>query len=182
MAHRFANGDWREIGIMMPIIDKLVEKAGWIPFVAANYLSLCEQASKDYPAQRFADQVLSILGMVSCRDQVGMIGHFRPALPGWCRHWQIANTRWVQNLRASSSGFSISWSTWAIGEALHCKPAIASETSNLGRKNQYDLSTAVVPKVNKDQMIRWSKTNIFFVWLTESFRNIFPSRLTHLSN
>lgn len=60
LAHRFANGDWREIGIMMPIIDKLVEKAGWIPFVATNYLSLCEQASKDYPAQRFADQVLSI--------------------------------------------------------------------------------------------------------------------------
>lgn len=62
LANRFANGDWQDIGLIMPIIDKLVERAGWIPFVASSYLSLCEEASNDYPAQRFADQVLSIFG------------------------------------------------------------------------------------------------------------------------
>jgi hypothetical protein len=36
LANRFANGDWRQIELMMPIIDKLVERAGWIPFAASN--------------------------------------------------------------------------------------------------------------------------------------------------
>lgn len=28
LANRFANGDWRDIGLMRPIVDKLVERAG----------------------------------------------------------------------------------------------------------------------------------------------------------
>ena len=41
---RFANGDWTELASVMPIIDRLMDKAGWAAFVMETYLTLCERA------------------------------------------------------------------------------------------------------------------------------------------
>ena len=60
-AARFANGDWKTIDIVMPLIDKFVRAAGWVSSVAESFLTLCERAGKCYPAPLFADQVLSFL-------------------------------------------------------------------------------------------------------------------------
>ena len=60
LASRFANGDLREIETVMPIVDRLVKAAGWVPLVASSFITLCEQAGEHYSATRFADQVLAI--------------------------------------------------------------------------------------------------------------------------
>ena len=43
-AKRFANGDWTDLASVMPIIDRLMEKAGWAAFVMEKYLTLCKRA------------------------------------------------------------------------------------------------------------------------------------------
>lgn len=68
-ARRFANGDWKDIAAVLPIIDKLVRAIGWMPFVAGEFVKLCESCGESYPTEAFADQILHILGSDS--------------LPGW---------------------------------------------------------------------------------------------------
>lgn len=68
-ARRFANGDWKDVSSVLSIVDKLVQAAGWKPFVASEFLKLCEHSGDHYPTELFADQILHILGN----------GH----LPGW---------------------------------------------------------------------------------------------------
>jgi len=63
MAARFANSDWSEIHLVMPLIEKFIKKAGWMPFVADNYLTLVERASEHFPPEQFADQVIAIFDM-----------------------------------------------------------------------------------------------------------------------
>ena len=46
---------------MNPLVDKLVRQGGWIPYVATQYVTLCERAGSAYPAETFADQVLAQL-------------------------------------------------------------------------------------------------------------------------
>ena len=60
-AKRFANENWSEINLILPIIDKLVREAGWVGVVMQNFVQLCESAKKDYPAELFADQVLTVI-------------------------------------------------------------------------------------------------------------------------
>jgi len=60
-AKRFANSDWSDIHLIMPIVNKLVREAGWIGTVMQNFVQLCEYAKNDYPADLFADQVLTVL-------------------------------------------------------------------------------------------------------------------------
>jgi hypothetical protein len=60
-AARFANGDWSELGVMMPIIDRIVRAAGWGWAVMSEYLTLVERSSAVYPAGTFADQLLAVL-------------------------------------------------------------------------------------------------------------------------
>lgn len=61
MASRFANDDWRDISLILPTIDRFVRAAGWSVTVMSQFLTLCEHARAEYPAEQFADQVLSIL-------------------------------------------------------------------------------------------------------------------------
>jgi hypothetical protein len=61
LASRFANGDWRDVGIVMPLIDRFVRAAGWSASIMGNYLTMCERARATYPAEEFADQVLAVL-------------------------------------------------------------------------------------------------------------------------
>ena len=58
-ATRYANGCWDEINIVLPLIDKFVRAAGWSPSVASAFLTLCERCGSSYPAEIFADQILT---------------------------------------------------------------------------------------------------------------------------
>ena len=62
MAARYANGDWSEIGLILPLVDHFVRISGWSRLVMSRFLSLCECSKASYPADMFADQVLSIIG------------------------------------------------------------------------------------------------------------------------
>ena len=61
-AARYVNGDWTEIGRIMPIIDRFVCFAGWANAVMSHYLTLCERSKDAFPAEKFADQVLHVIG------------------------------------------------------------------------------------------------------------------------
>ena len=58
-AARFANGCWDDLGHMMPLVDRMVRAAGWHPYVAHQFVTLCERSGAAYPADTFADQVLA---------------------------------------------------------------------------------------------------------------------------
>jgi hypothetical protein len=61
LAHRFSNGDWSEIGLILPMVDRFVRTAGWAPTVMEDFLTLCERAREHFPAHAFADAILSAL-------------------------------------------------------------------------------------------------------------------------
>jgi len=61
-AARFANGDWSEVGAVLPVVDRLVRTAGWSPSMMDPFLTLCERARLTYPADVFGEQVLGVLG------------------------------------------------------------------------------------------------------------------------
>ena len=60
-AVRFANGDWHDIGLVLPTIDPFIRAVGDIPAVTNNFLRLCERANEFYPASLFAEQMTAIL-------------------------------------------------------------------------------------------------------------------------
>ncbi len=62
LAARYVNGDWCEISRILPLIDRFVRAGGWAASVMDPFLTLCERARANYPAETFADQVLAILG------------------------------------------------------------------------------------------------------------------------
>lgn len=62
LASRYVNGDWSEIGRILPLIDRFVRAGGWAASVMDPFLTLCERARANYPAEAFADQVLAIIG------------------------------------------------------------------------------------------------------------------------
>jgi ATPase family protein associated with various cellular activities (AAA) len=64
-AARFANGDWSQIGIIMPIVTRLVTTIGWSSHVMKKFLTLCERAGLAYPLDEFAAQVNVVLSSVS---------------------------------------------------------------------------------------------------------------------
>ena len=57
---RFANGDWSELRVVMPIVSKVVGELAWSRDVMDCFLQLCEQAGDDYPIDAFADQVAGV--------------------------------------------------------------------------------------------------------------------------
>jgi hypothetical protein len=60
-AARFANGNWQDIGGVLPIVDPFVRAVGDVPHVMSSFLTLCESAIEHYPPKTFAEQVLSVL-------------------------------------------------------------------------------------------------------------------------
>ena len=60
-AARFANGRWEDLPRIMPLVDRMVRAAGWVPHVARQFVTLCERAGAAYSADTFADQVLALL-------------------------------------------------------------------------------------------------------------------------
>lgn len=62
LAARYINGDWSEVSVVLPLIDRFIRAAGWAASVMTPFLTLCERAKAHYPADAFADQVLAIIG------------------------------------------------------------------------------------------------------------------------
>lgn len=63
LAHRFSNGDWSEIALILPTVDRFAREAGWAPLIMSHYLTLVERARDHYPADAFADTMLSVLAL-----------------------------------------------------------------------------------------------------------------------
>jgi hypothetical protein len=62
-AARFANGDWREIARMLPVVDPFIRAVGDIPAVTEAFLTLCERAITHYPMNQFIDQIEGTLAL-----------------------------------------------------------------------------------------------------------------------
>lgn len=78
MAARYANGNWSEITLILPVIDRFIRAGGWVAPVMNSFLTLCERAKETYPAESFANQVLCVLA--DGPDGLkGWIGTFIPA-------------------------------------------------------------------------------------------------------
>ena len=76
-ATRFANGVWDDLDQVMSLVDRIVRVAGWHPYVARQFVTLCERSGAAYPADTFADQVLAQI--VDGRLPAGWKGSLLPA-------------------------------------------------------------------------------------------------------
>lgn len=76
-AARYANGNWSQLELLLPPIERVVQAGGWSVRVMANFLTFAERAREAYPADRFAEQVLAVLGS----DGLGLKGWFGSLLP-----------------------------------------------------------------------------------------------------
>lgn len=63
-AARFANGDWSQIGVILPIIDRMVRNTGWSSYVMGKYLELCKRAGRAFPIGSFGPQANAALGAI----------------------------------------------------------------------------------------------------------------------
>jgi hypothetical protein len=59
-AMRFANGAWSELPRMIPLIDVLMQRAGWSLFVIGTYLTLCERAGAEFPIETFIRHITAL--------------------------------------------------------------------------------------------------------------------------
>jgi len=64
-AARFANSDWSQISMIMPIVTRLITAIGWSSYVMKTFLTLCERAGVAYPLDAFAVQANAVLGSLS---------------------------------------------------------------------------------------------------------------------
>jgi hypothetical protein len=64
-AARFANGDWSQINLIMPIVTRIVSTIGWSSFVMRQFLTLCERAGVAYPIDEFSCQANAVLGALA---------------------------------------------------------------------------------------------------------------------
>lgn len=61
LASRFVNGDWSEIDIILPLVNKYVRAAGWTEYIIHLFLKLCERSIQNYPSHLYADQILGLI-------------------------------------------------------------------------------------------------------------------------
>ena len=61
LAHRFSNGDWSDIALILPTVNRFVRTTGWAPTIMENFLTLTERARERFPADEFADAILAAL-------------------------------------------------------------------------------------------------------------------------
>ncbi|WP_431260170.1 hypothetical protein ACQ86G_08470 [Roseateles chitinivorans] len=57
LASRFANGDWRDVGLTLPIFEPVLRARGVDVRVARAWLSLCEDALDYYPPTHFIEHL-----------------------------------------------------------------------------------------------------------------------------
>ena len=77
-AARFANGDWSQIEIVMPIINRMVRQIGWSAFVMGKFLDLCQRAGRAYPITMFGQQANAALSAIGNAEE-GWTGTMLPA-------------------------------------------------------------------------------------------------------
>lgn len=56
-AARFANGNWSDISLIMPVVTRIMTAAGWSAFVMNKFLLLCQRAGESYPLDSFIEQI-----------------------------------------------------------------------------------------------------------------------------
>ncbi|WP_193557291.1 AAA family ATPase [Microvirga pakistanensis] len=69
-AARFANGDWSQVRIVMPLVTRLVAATGWSSYVMDQFLTLCERAGSAYPLDMFAVQANAVLNSLTTTKSV----------------------------------------------------------------------------------------------------------------
>jgi hypothetical protein len=93
LAARFVNGDWSQIEMILPLVDRYVRAAGWSGTVMGHFLTLCERSRSHYPSEAFADQVLSILQSRDASELRGWHGTFLPArIASLVQHFAVRDT------------------------------------------------------------------------------------------
>ena len=60
-AVRFANRNWAEVGIVIPIFEPILRAHGSVTFVARAWMNLCESSFEHYPVQHFVDNLEHLL-------------------------------------------------------------------------------------------------------------------------
>ena len=91
-AARYVNGDWSDIGRIMPLIDRFVRAGGWSTGIMNNFLTLCERANEFYPAVTFADQILDVIDKLD-RDLLAWHSTLLPArIAGLVQHFAARET------------------------------------------------------------------------------------------
>jgi ATPase family associated with various cellular activities (AAA) len=61
LAVRFANGNWQDIALLLPVFDPMIKTVGDIPPVTYAFLTLYERAIDHYPMHNFIEQVQTLL-------------------------------------------------------------------------------------------------------------------------
>jgi len=61
-AARFANGDWSDVSIVLPVTEPILEQHGENPTVVSAFLTRCERAFEAYPVDQFVRQLPLVLG------------------------------------------------------------------------------------------------------------------------
>lgn len=69
-AVRFANRNWTEVGVVIPVFEPILRAHGSVTFVAHAWMNVCESSFEHYPVQHFVDNLAHLL-----------IGEGTP--PGW---------------------------------------------------------------------------------------------------
>jgi hypothetical protein len=77
-AARYVNGDWSQIGIILPIVDRMVRNVGWSSYVMGRFLELCERAGRAYPISKIGPQANAALGAIGNAGD-GLTGTMLPA-------------------------------------------------------------------------------------------------------
>lgn len=60
-ASRFANGDWTDIAVVLPLVERFVGAVGHVPQVASAFFTLCERSLAYFPPRAFADLCRAML-------------------------------------------------------------------------------------------------------------------------
>jgi len=76
-AARFANGDWSDVSVVLPLTEPILEAHGESPTVVSAFLTRCERAFETYPIDQFVRQLPLVLG----RSEGMPLGWRRSLLP-----------------------------------------------------------------------------------------------------
>lgn len=60
-AARFANGNWAEVGVVIPVFEPILRAHGSVTLVARAWMDLCESSFEHYPVQHFVDNLEHLL-------------------------------------------------------------------------------------------------------------------------
>jgi hypothetical protein len=60
-AVRFANRNWTEVGVVIPVFDPILRVHGSVTFVANAWMNVCESSFEHYPVHHFVDNLEHLL-------------------------------------------------------------------------------------------------------------------------